>query len=150
MVSIKPLVVLLFTAAVAAIPVVGDEHHDVGRNGNINGSNMKCENPEQTLFCCNDSKSSEVTGTFSGILDNSFVKCDALAVNGWDGGLHFSSVYLLMPLLGGIGAKLKLLAATARVIRPVISILLLIVLLSPVPTERDTRLRMSGGWAWRT
>ncbi|RPA99687.1 hypothetical protein L873DRAFT_1843365 [Choiromyces venosus 120613-1] len=83
MVAIKCLAILLFAAAVTAIPVAGDEHHDAGHDINLKDSSLKCKIPEQTLFCCNNARDTEATGIFAGVLDTDFIKCDALPINTW-------------------------------------------------------------------
>ncbi|KAG0124212.1 hypothetical protein HOY82DRAFT_634808 [Tuber indicum] len=74
MVAIKSLAVLLFTAAVTAIPLAGG-------NDNAGDHSVQCGDQGQTLYCCNDISDSKTKGKYVGLLDDVTVKCNDVTSN---------------------------------------------------------------------
>ncbi|CUS12868.1 unnamed protein product [Tuber aestivum] len=83
MVSIKSLAILLFAAAVTAIPVAGGEHHDGhdGHNVKVHDNSKVCPEQNQEIYCCNDAQKSGDIGSKTSILDGLKVKCNNVPVN---------------------------------------------------------------------
>ncbi|KAG0639485.1 hypothetical protein HOY80DRAFT_1000953 [Tuber brumale] len=72
MVSIKSLAVILFAAAVTAIPVAGGEGH-----GDIVKDNSKsCTGQDQEMFCCNDHTKSTGHASHVALVDKIPLKCN--------------------------------------------------------------------------
>ncbi|PWW73434.1 hypothetical protein C7212DRAFT_301024 [Tuber magnatum] len=79
MVSVKSLAVILFAAAVTAIPVAGGDNR--GRDVKVHDKSQRCPDQSQQIFCCNDATDSKVTGAYTGVLDGVAVRCNTVPVN---------------------------------------------------------------------
>ena len=83
MVSIKSLAVLLFAAAVTAVPLAGDKHGDKhgGNNFNHKDASEVCGAQKQEFYCCNNASASKTTDASTDVLNSPDLKCNAVTVN---------------------------------------------------------------------
>ncbi|KAG0124213.1 hypothetical protein HOY82DRAFT_618170 [Tuber indicum] len=73
MVSIKSLAVILFAAAVTAIPVAGGEGH----GSNVEDNSKSCTGQDQEVFCCNKFTKSKGHGSHVAMFDSIAFDCNS-------------------------------------------------------------------------
>jgi len=83
MVSIKSLAVLLFAAAVTAIPLAGDKHGDKhgGNNFSHETAHEACGAQKQEFYCCNKASASKTTDAYTAVLKDVNFQCNTVTGN---------------------------------------------------------------------